>query len=93
MPAICYLPDLLPPEITRRVLEYANLPDLAAFGAASGLSYEYATDFIWKDLILRDQSKEFDLSSEESKLLRDHTIKVMELDEDSGGDEEGNTSH
>jgi hypothetical protein len=93
MPAACYLPDLLPPEITRRVLEYAKLPDLAAFGAASRLSYEYATDFIWKDLILRDQYKEFDISPEESKLLRNHTIEVMELDEDSDGDEKGSISH
>jgi F-box associated protein len=80
MSSICYLPSHLPAEITRRVLEYAKLPDLAAFGATSKLSYEYATDFLWTDLILRDQSKELDLTSDEVALLKKHTIEVQGIE-------------
>jgi hypothetical protein len=90
MSLICYLPSHLPAEITRRVLEYAKLPDLAAFGATSKLSYEYATDFLWADLILRDQSKEIDLTPGEATQLKKHTIEVRGIEPvPQEGDEEG----
>jgi hypothetical protein len=67
----CFL-DVLPSEIVSNILNYVPHSDLISFSSASRSAYEFATDITWRDLLLRDQEKEHDLSSKEFEELLDH---------------------
>jgi hypothetical protein len=67
--AICYLLDVLPPELVSSVLQHVPLPDLIRFSATSKLAYEYATDLTWRDVVLRDRFHHFPLSVDEVNQL------------------------
>jgi hypothetical protein len=68
-----YLLGLLPAELAANILQYVAIPDLVCFAACSKAAYHHATDFIWKDLILRDRSHTFPLTSEEVEEIHSHS--------------------
>ena len=73
MDSKCYLPDKLPSEIVNSILEYVPLAYLVHFGSTSKRAYDYATNFTWKDLLLRDRFGDHKLSSEEVEELDNHS--------------------
>lgn len=64
----------LPSEVIHAILEYVNFrSDLRSFAASSKFTYQFASEHIWKDVILTDCSTERSLTVDQERELQAHT--------------------